>query len=1099
MSEEKENVKAGTPAEDEAGIEKLLRDREKIDEMLKEKYAQYITVIFTDIKGSTTFFDTYGDIEGRLMVQKHNEMLFPVIEKQNGRVIKTIGDAIMAAFDEPVAAVQAAIGMQQVLRAYNQKKKERKDQIHIRIGVNSGEGLVEKHDIFGDVVNVAARVESLASPDEILVSSAVYAEVRKTDDIICRYAKQTKVKGKEEPVEIYRVIWQDEQIAGGLTRSGAPAGAAARRPKKLKRRLEIDIIREGNTIRVTASEKTAAAESTMRPYDEMHVSMARIEERCQEVNTLLNRANTRGKVSKDILVRLREVGQVLFDDLLSAKAKEALRSASVDDLVCNIEDSLVQIPWELLFDGEQFLCQKFNMGRIVKTKRDIINIKQRVMSRPLKMLIVSDPRGDLANACKEGQMIREQLDSNASFISANQRSGAITSSYITEKIRNFDIIHYAGHADYDSDDPSHSGWLLEGGKLTSADVMKLVGGKPMPALVFCNACQSGQTEEWKLGASYSQEIFGLANAFLLAGVQHYIGTFWEILDEPGARFAEAFYRAMLEGSSIGEAMRLARIALIKEYGEDTIVWASYMLYGDPGVNYLGFAEDLQPDDEEPPAYQQPQEAAQLRSASAETGPFEAGAPARRKTTVLAVVVLGIVLIAGFIFFQQKNATGPQGDSYTTAFSLLHANQIEQARQAFESLDPDDPRRFEGLAAVYYELGDYDKTLEMSAKALETAPPETYAHVVKGHVLLLQGKPDAALKEYEQAAGQEIKWQRAEALNGIARIYSSRGETEKSVEYYARAAELNPQSAEILTNQAFAMQRMGDSSGAVSAFQKAASINPADPITAALLVQAQKQQQAAADAARQERIDRLVTELAETFKAGGMPPAPADEWTSRPLTISLLNFTGKGAPAVREGEEEFFMLKLSTLLQESGRIQIVEREILDKLLSELKLSSTGLVDPNMAVRVGRILAARIIATGSIMRYKGDVQVSVRLTDTETTALKGSLAEAGSSLDSLAETAAQKIVAKLEKAYPLRGTVFSLEGEQILLNIGTGTGVQSGMAFKVFEELTGPQAVKPRFRQVATITIASVEQDVAYGTIQEQSQGLQPQMKVEQITR
>ena len=92
MSEDKEKQETGespqeTRGEDGTSIEKLLRDREMLDAQLKEKFSHDVTVMFTDIKGSTNFFETYGDIEGRLMVQKHNEMLFPLVEKNKGRVI----------------------------------------------------------------------------------------------------------------------------------------------------------------------------------------------------------------------------------------------------------------------------------------------------------------------------------------------------------------------------------------------------------------------------------------------------------------------------------------------------------------------------------------------------------------------------------------------------------------------------------------------------------------------------------------------------------------------------------------------------------------------------------------------------------------------------------------------------------------------------------------------------------------------------------------------------------------------------------------------------------------------------------------------------
>ncbi len=164
-------------------------------------------------------------------------------------------------------------------------------------------------------------------------------------------------------------------------------------------------------------------------------------------------------------------------------------------------------------------------------------------------------------------------------------------------MRNFDIVHYAGHAVHNSREPEKSGWVLKDGKLSAEEVMNLIGSMPMPSLVFSNACQSGQTEEWKIGEDYEDKIFGLANAFLLSGVQHYIGTFWEIPDEAGSFFALNFYKNLAKGVPVGEAMRKARMALINTYGEDTIVWASYMLYGDPTSTY--FHTDMAVKEREP--------------------------------------------------------------------------------------------------------------------------------------------------------------------------------------------------------------------------------------------------------------------------------------------------------------------------------------------------------------------------------------------------------------------------------------------------------------------------------------------------------------------
>ncbi|MBI3089732.1 MAG: adenylate/guanylate cyclase domain-containing protein, partial [Candidatus Tectomicrobia bacterium] len=205
----KEPGRGGEPAMS-GSIEALLKERMRLDEELSRTYSRRITVMFTDIKGSTSFFERRGDIEGRIMVERHNSLLFPIIEAHGGAVIKTIGDAIMAKFEQAEQAVLAAMAMQRRL-AEDNRQRETRDQIHIRVGVNTGLGIVEKNDVFGDVVNVAARVESLCDPDQILLSAATFAEVRNSEDIICRAHKEATVRGKEEALKVYRVLWAPEE------------------------------------------------------------------------------------------------------------------------------------------------------------------------------------------------------------------------------------------------------------------------------------------------------------------------------------------------------------------------------------------------------------------------------------------------------------------------------------------------------------------------------------------------------------------------------------------------------------------------------------------------------------------------------------------------------------------------------------------------------------------------------------------------------------------------------------------------------------------------------------------------------------------------
>src|SRR5262249_5743070 len=148
-------------------LDEILRKRQELDQIIDNRFKHTVAVLFTDIVGSTSYFSTRGDLEGRLMIQRHNDLLIPLLSKHQGKLIRTIGDALMVSFGDPANAVACAVGMQEALTQYNAKAFA-PDQIHIRIGINVGLSIVEAGDIYGDVVNVAARVESLAEGDQIL-------------------------------------------------------------------------------------------------------------------------------------------------------------------------------------------------------------------------------------------------------------------------------------------------------------------------------------------------------------------------------------------------------------------------------------------------------------------------------------------------------------------------------------------------------------------------------------------------------------------------------------------------------------------------------------------------------------------------------------------------------------------------------------------------------------------------------------------------------------------------------------------------------------------------------------------------------------------
>jgi class 3 adenylate cyclase len=166
-----------------------------------------ITILFTDIEESTKYWDKYGDIEGRLMLDRHNRLLFPIIRKFKGRIIKTIGDSIMAAFHKPEHAMQAAIAMQQMLA--QERRLDETFDIHIRIGIHTGEAIVEKQDVFGDIVNVAARVQTICAGDEILASQVTVAHIEDEFAFILKPRGRFMPRGKNNKITVFRCDWKN--------------------------------------------------------------------------------------------------------------------------------------------------------------------------------------------------------------------------------------------------------------------------------------------------------------------------------------------------------------------------------------------------------------------------------------------------------------------------------------------------------------------------------------------------------------------------------------------------------------------------------------------------------------------------------------------------------------------------------------------------------------------------------------------------------------------------------------------------------------------------------------------------------------------------
>ncbi len=194
------------------GVDALIANRTDIDAEL-QKHKSPITVMFTDLAGSTSFFEKFGDTVGVAWLEEHNQIVIPQLTAHDGVLVKTIGDSVMGYFNDSTKAIQAAMAMQQALLEANRKRDE-KDRMHVRVALHHGLGYLRGGDVFGDVVNVTARIAKTCLPAQILVSEAVYHGAKDSQDSDSKDLQFEAVgavqfHGKTSKESLYEVLWTD--------------------------------------------------------------------------------------------------------------------------------------------------------------------------------------------------------------------------------------------------------------------------------------------------------------------------------------------------------------------------------------------------------------------------------------------------------------------------------------------------------------------------------------------------------------------------------------------------------------------------------------------------------------------------------------------------------------------------------------------------------------------------------------------------------------------------------------------------------------------------------------------------------------------------
>lgn len=286
--------------------------------------------------------------------------------------------------------------------------------------------------------------------------------------------------------------------------------------------------------------------------------------------------------------RLAQVGRRMYGLLIPDAMQRLIEETK--EFPLTITSNNPELPWELLHDGEGFLCLKRMFARMPAgqtfPRRTRVAASQ-TQSRDIRVLLIHSESGEpLPMARQEVDAVRKRLELMEPAPTVTLLGGSeLTSARLTDELSlgNYDVVHYTGHAGFDAARPHLSYLLLPSLELFRAErVPRLLEGHPV---VFLNACESSRAARPEVGSRTDSTVAqaqGLGAAFVYGGAQACVGSLWPVFDDTAADFATTFYDQLIaRHQRVGEALRVARQRSF-EARKDAITWAAYALYGDPG-------------------------------------------------------------------------------------------------------------------------------------------------------------------------------------------------------------------------------------------------------------------------------------------------------------------------------------------------------------------------------------------------------------------------------------------------------------------------------------------------------------------------------------
>jgi hypothetical protein len=329
--------------------------------------------------------------------------------------------------------------------------------------------------------------------------------------------------------------------------------------------------------------------SVLGPLEQEHtvdVSQDLVKDLCMEIDEALK--STDAAAGAELRESLARLGSLLYDALFpQAGQPELMRRLRESTGPLLVQSNEVLVPWELLHDEGDFLGLRHDMGRRAKVDRPVVS--GRSIDQVRRALVVGDTLGDLASAREETERISAWLSENGVACTVLTGREATLSRVVGELAREqqpYDLFHYSGHV---SGVPDAAGLMVHDRKFIGMDALQPLARRGAPPVVFINGCASADPmlDAAPRAQAEAAQTMNACMAFMVVGAKTVVGTRTAVGDAGALRFAEAFYGQLRDHMEAGTAVRGAR-ALLAEESEGA--WASFVLYGDPGVRITTGAE-----------------------------------------------------------------------------------------------------------------------------------------------------------------------------------------------------------------------------------------------------------------------------------------------------------------------------------------------------------------------------------------------------------------------------------------------------------------------------------------------------------------------------